>query len=41
MDWIIVDENGWHLKEDAPEHIKKEYEKFNKEHEMYKEAPVE
>ena len=41
MDWIDVDENGWHLKEDAPEHIKQEYEQWKKENEMYEEVPAE
>ena len=38
MNWIIVDENGWHLKKDAPDHIKKQYEKWEKEILMYKEV---
>ena len=39
MDWIIVDENGWHLRKDAPDHIKKQYEEWEKEIQMYKEEP--
>ncbi len=41
MDWIIVDENGWHLREDAPDYIKKRYEKWEKEILMYKEVSTE
>lgn len=28
MEWIIVDEDGWHLKEDAPDEIKKKYQEL-------------
>jgi len=39
MNWIIVDENGWRLREDAPDYIKKQYEEWKKEFQMYKEVP--
>lgn len=41
MDCIIVDENGWHLREDSPDHIKKQYEEWEKENLMYKEVSTE
>ena len=34
MEWIIVDWNGWTLKKDAPENVKKAYEKFLKDTDM-------
>ena len=41
MNQIIVDENGWHLREDAPDNIKKQYEEWEKENLMYKEVSTE
>lgn len=28
--YLIIDENGWRLKEDAPEELKKEFDKYMK-----------
>ncbi|QTL96552.1 hypothetical protein GM661_00495 [Iocasia frigidifontis] len=29
--WVIVDEDGWHLKKEAPEKVKEEFEVYMKE----------
>lgn len=29
--WVVVDEDGWRLKEGAPDKVKKEFEEFMKE----------
>jgi hypothetical protein len=31
MEWVIVDEKGWHLKENAPKDVKKKFDDFMKE----------
>lgn len=31
MEWIEIDIDGWHLKKDAPEEVKKAYEEYMKD----------
>ena len=33
-EWVVVDEKGWSLKEDAPQKIKEEYDKIIKNFDM-------
>ena len=34
MEWIIVEVDNWHLKEDAPDYVVKAYKEWIKETEM-------
>ena len=39
-EYFYINENGWNLKEDAPEKIKKEFEKFKKEFKAIKTGDI-
>lgn len=38
--YLIIDEKGWRLKEDAPDELKKEFDEYMKSLEMVNEAPT-
>lgn len=31
MEWVVIDINGWHLKENAPDNVKKAFDEYMKD----------